>query len=486
MNSIDRRTSTIDDEGNLLGVINVVDALVGVLVLAVGVAGVGLLLTGGLFGDNASTTYVTLDLGNQPEYVVSALNEGDNYDPGGESNLTITDLYFAPSGDGASQGNQTRVFARAELEGVPNEEFQPTNGNTTIEYAGAPPRLGRTLQISTQEYDVSGRISAVGGGSGLDTGTTTVVLRQRVSVDEASAITLGDEIGIGGRTAATVEDVAAYPTSNADEQVVLIEANLSSHTQEGTPRFGGTALRPGQQVRLPTAEYNINGRIERVGSGLETGTTTVLLEDTVSAADASEITAGDEINAASYRAATVEDVAVYPTTNPDERRILVEANVSSYVQQGAQRFGGTALRRDQQVTLRTDDYTIDGRIQGVGSSLRDRELTNRTVTLELSEVREEKANSLRPGQTEQAGTVPTAYVTDVDVEPTPIISTAEDGSVVVSDHPRLRDVTLTTELRVTETNGAVEFRGERIQLGSTVVLDLGVVTVQTEVVDIGR
>ncbi|MBX0287830.1 DUF4330 family protein [Haloarcula salinisoli] len=364
----------IDDEGKIFGVINVVDALVVLLVLAVAVAGAGLVLSGGNqtdAGPETGTAFVTLDLGTQPDYIVTALNEGDTVSPTKGSNLTITDLHLAP------QGGQTRVIAQVRLQGM--------DRNDSIDYAGAPPRLGRTLRMNTSQYDLKGQISDISGESSLDTSTTTVVLRQTVSADTASAVTPGDEINVGGRTAATIEDVAVYPTANANKRRVLVEANVSSYTQQDSRRFGGTNIRTGQRMTLPTEEYTINGRIEHVDT-----------------------------------------------------------------------------------------------------SLQSRALTNRTVTLELSEVSEETANAIRPGQTEQAGTVPTASVTAVEREPTPIIATAQDGTIVVNDHPTLRDVTLTTELRVSETTGGVEFRGERIQYGSTVVLDLGPITVRTEVVDIGR
>jgi uncharacterized Zn-binding protein involved in type VI secretion len=374
MDSLKSSDGLIDDEGNLFGVINVVDALVLLLVVAVLVAGVGLVLGGGNDTEPApemATNFVTLDMGTQPDYIVAALNEGDTYAPTEASNLTITDIYLAP------QSDQTRVVARARLEGQMR--------NDTLDYANAPPRLGRVLEINTDRYNVTGQISAVGNGSSLNTATTTVVLRDNVSAADASAITPGDEITVAGRTIATVEDVAIYPTTDASRRQILVEANLSTHTQQGVNRFGGTPLRPGQQVRLSTSDYTINGGIERIDSGLESES-----------------------------------------------------------------------------------------------------LTNRTVTLETTSVRPGIATAIQPGQTEQAGGQTTAYVTDVTTEPTPIISAAQNGSVVVSDHPTLRDVTLTTELRVRETGNGVVFRGERLQYGSTVVLDLGPVTVQAEVINIGQ
>lgn len=365
----------LDDEGKLFGAVNVVDALVLLLVLAVLVAGAGLVLGG---DDTApaptpetETTFVTLDIGTQPDYIVTALNEGDTYTPGNASNLTITDIYLAP------QGDQTRVVARARLEG--------TTASGTLEYANAPPRLGRTLDISTDAYNVSGRISDVGGDSSLNTSTTTVVLRDTVPAADANAVTAGDEITVAGRTAATIEEVAVYPTGNPENRRILVETNLSAHTQQNVRRFGGTTLRAGQQLTLPGPGYTLDGRIKRVDGGLDSDS-----------------------------------------------------------------------------------------------------LTNRTVTLELTRAQPEIAAAIQPGQTERAGGRTTAYVTAVATEPTPIIATAQNGSVVVSDHPRLRDVTLTTELRVSETVDGIEFRGQRLQYGSTVVLDLGPVTVQTTVAAIGQ
>lgn len=361
----------VDDEGNLFGVVNVVDALALLLAVAVIVAGVGLVLGGSDDTETApapetGTTFVTLDLGTQPDYIVTALSVGDTYGPGNASNLTLTDIYLAP------QGDKTRVIARARLEGI--------SRNGALTYANAPPRLGRTLAISTDTYKVTGRISDIGDESSLDTTTTTVVLRDTVSTASANEIAPGDEITVGGRTAATIEDVIVYPTTDPDSRQILVEANLSTYTQQGTYRFGGTALRPRQQVSLSASAYTLNGRIDRVDSGLETDS-----------------------------------------------------------------------------------------------------LSNRTVTLEMTGVQPEIATAIRPGQTERAGGQMTAYITAVTTEPTPVVATAQNGSVVVSDHPTLRDVTLTTELRVRETDSGIEFRGERLQYGSTVVLDLGPVTANTSV-----
>jgi hypothetical protein len=373
MDSLESSDGLIDDEGTLLGVINVVDAVVIVLVLATLAAGTGLVLTGGAIsaGPETGTTYATVDLGTQPDYIVSALEEGDTYSPTSGSNLTITDIYLAP------QGERTRVLLRTELRG-------PVD-NGTVEYAGAPPRLGRNVSITPDTYNTTGQISDVGSASALDTDATTVVLQDTMSPTDAYEITAGDDISIAGHRVATVDDVIVYPRSDPNVRTVLVETTLATYSSQGTHRFGDTKLQDGNRVRLQTANYTVDGRIDRVGSGLE---------------------------------------------------------------------------RDTR--------------------------SNRTVTLELTSVRENIATVLRPGLTETVGSDTTAYVTDVDTEPTPIVTTAEDGSVVVADHPTLRDVTLTTELQVSETDVGIQFKQERLQYGSTVALDLGTVTVEATVVDIGQ
>jgi len=140
----------IDDEGRLLGAVNIIDALVVLLVLAVTVAGVAL-----VFGQSdespepeTDTVYATLDLGTQSSTIATVINEGDTYEVTDSNSLTISDLYVTPNGDG-----RPRVLARVALTGQLSDQYEG------ISYDGAPPRLGRTLEIVTGEYRVDGRIS---------------------------------------------------------------------------------------------------------------------------------------------------------------------------------------------------------------------------------------------------------------------------------------------------------------------------------------
>jgi hypothetical protein len=364
----------IDEEGRLFGVVNVVDALVVLFVVAVVVAGAALVFGGEPDPEpdpDIQTTHATLDLGTQPRFIVAEINEGDTYSPDGTSQLTITDVHLTP------QDGQIRVILRVELQGEARGD--------SIAYADAPPRLGRSLDITTNLYQVTGQIRAVGQRDTLERESTTVVLRDTVAAEDARDIAPGDEILLAGRTVATIEDTAVYATSNPDRREIFVEAELDAHQQQGERRFGGTPIRRGQTISLPGGGYSIEGRIEQVD-------------------------------------------------------------------------GGFAER---------------------GSP------TTRTVTLRMDGVREDMADAIQPGMSERAGGETIAQVSDVETEPSIIILRGEDGELGVFDHPVDRDVTITAELQVRESTTGVRFKGRSIRQGSTIVLDLGTLTIEATVVSVG-
>ncbi|MDQ2072855.1 DUF4330 family protein [Haloarcula sp. NS06] len=466
-----RSSALLDENGNLFGLVNVVDALAVLLVVVVVVAGAALVLQPEPEPPEPNTTNVTLDLGTQPSYIVTEITEGDTYSPGGNSNLTVTDVHLTP------QDDQTRVILRATLQGTPD-------GDSLI-YADAPPRLGRPLTIATSRYEVSGQVRTVGGDNSLSQEDTTVVLRDTMSTAEARDVTPGDEIRLAGRTVATIEDVAAYSAGNTTEQTVFVEAELDTHTQQSDRRFGGTQVRRGQTVTLPAEDYTFDGRIEQVDSGLQSATADVLLKTTVDSETANRLAAGDIATVAGYEAAEVRTVTTYATQNPDRKRIFVGLSLATLESGGQQQFGSTTVQRGNNITVSTESYELSGTIERVGALEPRGTLSNRTVTLRMTDVRVDMADAIRPGMTETSDGTTVARVSRVSTEPAIIITTGENGSVNVVDHPYLRDVTITTELRVRETTGGVQFKGESVQQGSTVVINLGTITIEATVVSVG-
>lgn len=361
----------IDDDGTLFGVINVVDLLVVLAVLSVVVAGAALVFAGGSepAGPTLATTNVTLDLGTQPDYIVDQIDVGDTYEPTASSELVITDVALSP------QNNQTHVLVAAQL-------TAPASGDT-VAYDGAPPRLGRSLAIVTDVYEVSGTVTRVGGRDVLPTGQREVLVQTTVATTTAEAIQEGDTFEVRQRTLGTVESVAVYGTENPDRKRLLVGLNLRTLDRGDGPRFAGQHLREGVQIPFETDSYSFHGRVQATGRTEPRGT-----------------------------------------------------------------------------------------------------VTTRTVTLELDRVGPERAAVFEAGMTESFDGRTLARLTDVSVEPTTVVLTTEGGDIVARDHPRLEDVTLRVTLSVRETTSGVQFKGQTLQQGSTIVLDLGSVTVSAQVTEL--
>lgn len=360
----------IDDEGNLFGAVNVIDALVVLLVLAVGVAGVAL-----VFADDpepqpeTERTYVTLDVGAQPVYIVEAINEGDSYSVSESADLTITDVHLTPR-----DGN-IGVILRAQIEG-PVEDG-------ALRYADAPLRLGRDLTIATDRYEVRGQIRSVGENDALERGETTVVLRDTINAEAAAGIASGDIVQLAGRQVATIQNVTQFATNNPDRRRVFLTATLQTHRRNGDVRFGGTTIRRGQSVTLSTAGYRINGRIERVGTDLQLGSastrTVTLRMDDVRDDFADAIQPGMTERAGGETVARVTGVQVEPaliiatgdngTVNvvdhPIDREVTLTTELQVRETVSGPRFKGEPLRQGSTVTMDFGTVTVQATVVSV-------------------------------------------------------------------------------------------------------------------------
>jgi hypothetical protein len=239
-------------------------------------------------------------------------------------------------------------------------------------------------------------------------------------------------------------------------------------------------------VSLATSGYTMDGTVSRIGSSLDRGQIDVLLTQTVDRETAERIVAGDVAQVAGFTTGEVRRVRKYATADPDQVRVLVGMRLETVRFGSRPLFGTTPVSRGNSLTISTDGYTLTAPIERVGSLEQRGTAMTRTVTLRMTEVREEFADALRPGMTERQGTTTVARVTGVDTEPSLIIATGDDGRVNVVDHPFNREVILTTELRVHQTTAGPRFKGDPLRQGSEVVLDLGTVTVRATVVSVGQ
>jgi hypothetical protein len=460
----------IDEEGRLFGAVNVVDALVVLVVLAVAVAGFAL-VAGGESAET-ETRYVTLDLGTQPAFVVDQLDVGDTAPLDDEfGNLTITDTYLTRSTAGTQATIRVAVTGRAT-------ESQFTFG-------GEPLRLGRSLPFENESYVVNGTVTAVGNATELTTRERTVVLRGTVPDDVARNADAGDEIRVGDESVATFRDVAVYNANNPDRRTLYVVASLQTIESGGEDRFGDRAVEVGESIPLSVAGYRYNGTIERVGSGFDRQTSEVMVTDVVDVDIADRLEEGTNYTVAGRTVATIEQLAVYGTDNPNRKRVYLGLSVRALGYGDTLRFGADrSLREGVTLPLRTASYEFSGEIVRIGTLSQPGEVTDRTVTLRMENVQPERADSVEEGLAETNAGQTIARVLDVQVEPAVITLTSEDGNIFEREHPVNKDVTLAVELRVREQASGVQFKGRILQEGDEVILDLGTTTVRASVAEL--
>jgi hypothetical protein len=276
----------IDEEGNLFGVINIIDALAILLVLAVVVAGIALVAPSLNSADQTASTdesganeadgtelssatrYATIDLGTHPNRIANQITTGDTMEQDGH-NLTVTDVYVAPT-----DATNAAVVVRAELNGVLTE----TNSNTTqFEFSGNQYRIGDSLSIETNDYTVNGSIQRLDGDDpSLNTGYTTVeVTSTNLDRDIADGLEEGATHLRRGTSVITVESVATRPATIVDRgedgtfrtqehptnRDVILTVELRTLETESGPRFYGGPLRLGDSLTIDTGTVTLDGRV---------------------------------------------------------------------------------------------------------------------------------------------------------------------------------------------------------------------------------
>lgn len=358
----------IDDEGNIFGTLNIIDALVILFTIAVIIAGAALVMQLGEEPDDdpdLDTIHATLELGTYPEYIVNEINVGDQYSPDEYSTLTITDKHTAPtSGD-------PHVTLQVELEGEPTA--------TAVEFDNAPPRLGRTLDIQTDRYQVSGDIRALSTDDSLETKTTEVLLETEVSQHHANQIQPGDLITHDDRELATVQYVETYRTSHG-QLTSYIGVELTTIGTETHPQFGDTSIQRGNEISLSTPAYDITGTINEIGTleppGTERTTTAILRMEGVHELYADVIEPGLTETTGEQTLARVTGVESQPSPvvlehvseeegaslevfeHPFEQDLIIEAELTIRETSSGPLFKGQYVNQGDEITLHLNGTTV--------------------------------------------------------------------------------------------------------------------------------
>ena len=273
----EERSELIDEEGNLLGVINVIDALAILLVLAVVVAGIALVAA----PDDTDSTepepetetrYATINLGTQPDYVANRITTGDMMNNGGH-NLTVTDVYVTPV-----EATQSAVTVRARLDGELGEEAP--NAPRFV-FAGNRYRVGDSLTIKTDEYTAKGSIQAL-EEEGTDLSTeyiTTEIKLTNIDPDVAAAVSEAADQSSNGEPLVTVQSASSQPAEvvlqSEDGNIYLrdhpvnrdlrLRAELQTIETDSGNRYHSGPLRVGDSIRLDLGTTTVSGTVTRVG-----------------------------------------------------------------------------------------------------------------------------------------------------------------------------------------------------------------------------
>ncbi|SNZ15357.1 protein of unknown function [Natronoarchaeum philippinense] len=370
----------LDENGNLFGRVNVVDALVVLVVLAVATAGATLVLgvssepTGGADGDSTPNTtirYATLDLGNQPDEIVDGLETGDNMDVNGPSNLTITDVHATPV---ANIGNNkdTHLTIRARLTGTENSDG--------FVFGEKRLQLGQSLTLDTSDYSVKGSVTALASENGsIEIDRTPVVLETKLDAATSEAIEVGDEHRLKNETIATVRNVTAYPIAENTRRV-FVGLELATIERGDAPSYAGQEVSLGTNVAFRTDAYDLAGTVVRRGSTVEYGdptTTTATLQlESISPEFAESLEAGMAEAERNETLATIQSVGIQPAgvilksndgniylrDHPTKKDVTLTVELTTRQTDSTLRFHGRPIQEGNTITLDLPDRTFDAEI----------------------------------------------------------------------------------------------------------------------------
>ncbi len=334
----------IDEDGDLFGLVNVVDALVVLVVLAVAVAG------------------ATLVLG---------LGTGDEMNLDGPSNLTIADVHATPV---ANSGNNkdTRVIVRARLNGTESDDGFVFGENRL--------QLGQGLTVDTADYSVEGSVKAIErDGESLAVNQTPVVIETELDAATAEAIQIGDEHRLKGETVATVRNVTAYPISENTRRV-FVGLELATIESGDASTYAGQEVSLGTNVAFRTDSYDLTGTVVRRGSTVEHGepatTTATMKLESINPEFAESLEAGMTETERNETLATIQNVDVQPAgvilesndgniyrrDHPTQKDVTLTVELATRQTDSTLRFHGRPIQEGDTVTLDLPDRTFDAEI----------------------------------------------------------------------------------------------------------------------------
>lgn len=240
----------IDEEGRLFGRVNVIDALVVLLGLAVVAAGLALVAGGGDTPDAEPTRNATLVVENVPAEAAGLVARGPAEFAGDP--VTVTDVYRAPGQNGSSV-----VLATISANGTLTDRGFVVGG--TVLRAGASGRL------STSQYAFPTTVRSAGGPGAVPTRQVRVTVTATVGERVADAISTGDAQLVAGEETARVVGVERSDAPGPRRRVA-VDVVVRARTGGDVPRYGDAPLRAGASFPFATDEYEFEGTVANVSA----------------------------------------------------------------------------------------------------------------------------------------------------------------------------------------------------------------------------
>lgn len=103
------------------------------------------------------------------------------------------------------------------------------------------------------------------------------------------------------------------------------------------------------------------------------------------------------------------------------------------------------------------------------------------ITVKSENVSSEYASWIETRMSRDSQSSSTPRVVAVEIEPSTMIVTSDRGEVFERDHPNRKDLSLTVDVHVQETNDGYRFESEPLKVGSPITLEFPTVTVEGNV-----
>ncbi|MFC7058388.1 hypothetical protein [Halovenus salina] len=363
-----------------------------------------------------------------PTATASEIEIGDQFTASGDVLAEVTGFeIFAAGGDSGQQytliGLTTKTIERGETQYL---------GETRI-------AIGQSLTFSGDRYSLSGEIINR-ETSEIRTQNSEFVVEATLQSATANEIEAGNNFTAGGETFGEVTSIELFPgTEESDQRYALVGITARTVERDGQQFIGNTRIAVNRSLNFDGNGYSFGGKIiQRGTANLTTEARPLVVQTEVPATVANDIAAGDQFSINDRPIVTVGSVTVYPTANPDVRRVVLGVSAKTRMESGALLFGDRQLRIGSQLPIQTDNYDIQGEIIRRGSLNEPGNPATQTVTVQLKNIPPERAESLTAGMTEESRDRTTAAVQNVSSQPAEIILESESGEIFLREHPGTR------------------------------------------------